>query len=104
YEIVIGNTYNTGSGLVVVNTVEEIAAAFGVLINVDSAASDYTATAVDEVLSLLNSADSAFTVDASVTPAPKTSATISFLGDPVDGDIYQLTIEGVATFSVTVGN
>jgi hypothetical protein len=105
YSIVIGDNYDTGSGLVTVDTLEEIAAGFAVMINGDAAADDFTVAAVDEVLSIVSDTNTVFTTVARITPAPQDTATIFTGGTPVSGDVYILTIQGVGThtYSVTIG-
>jgi hypothetical protein len=104
YTIIIGGSYDTGSGAETVDTLEKIAAAFAVMIASDGAAADYTATATGEILSVVSDTNTPFVTTAEITPVSQDTAVIFTGGVPVAGDVYNLTIVGLATYSVTAGD
>ncbi|MFA5123571.1 beta strand repeat-containing protein, partial [Zavarzinia sp.] len=110
YALVVGSTIDT----VVVDTLDEIAAAFAGMVNADNLnAAAYTATyengpLPDSTLVIINRNGVAVTAAVSVTPAtPRTvaagapTATVQVFGVPLAGEVWAVTLAG-RSYQVTV--
>jgi subtilisin-like proprotein convertase family protein len=87
YEIIIGDSYDTGSSSVIVDTLEEIAAALAVIINGDLTGSDWLVSANGQVISIANLEGVDFTVALEVVPEPTEPAGDSVLEDISADDV-----------------